>query len=131
MGFDVSQIDAMAAALAAKAEAMAQQADQITRASGLQAVAIGQSNAPVDTGAHRAGIGMDVLGLAHVEVGASTDLIVEVPNRSGPHSVGNSPGERVNCVCSHDAVRVLHRSAAQPVTAADAAAEAPTTLSPA
>ena len=67
----------------------------------------------------------------HVEVGASTDLIVEVPNRSGPHSVGNSPGERVNCVCSHDAVRVLHRSAAQPVTAADAAAEAPTTLSPA
>ena len=73
MGFDASQIDALAAALAAKAEAMAQQADQVTRASGLQAVAIGQSTAPVDTGAHRAGIGMDVLGLAHVEVGASSE----------------------------------------------------------
>lgn len=73
MGADASQIDAMAAALAAKAEAIAQQADQITRTSGLQAVAIAQSNAPVDTGAHRAGIGMDVLGLAHVEVGASSE----------------------------------------------------------
>ena len=73
MGFDVSQIDAMSAALAAKAEAMAQQADQVTRTSGLQAVAIGQSSAPVDTGAHRAGIGMDILGLAHVEVGASSE----------------------------------------------------------
>ena len=67
----------------------------------------------------------------HVEVGAPTDLIVEVPNRSGPHSVGNAPGERVNCVCSHDAVRVLHRSAAQPVTAAVDAADEPASLSPA
>ncbi|RDH77295.1 ABC transporter ATP-binding protein [Mycolicibacterium moriokaense] len=48
----------------------------------------------------------------HVDVGASTALIVEVPNQSGPASVSHRPGERVNCVCTHDAVRVLHRSAA-------------------
>jgi len=52
----------------------------------------------------------------HVDVGAPTDLVVEVPNLAGPQSVSHSPGERVNCVCTHDAVRVLHRSAATPVT---------------
>ena len=54
----------------------------------------------------------------HVEVGAPTDLIVEVPNRSGPQSVTLAQGEAVNCVCTHDAVRVLHRSSAKPVAAA-------------
>ncbi|NVN53063.1 ABC transporter ATP-binding protein [Mycolicibacterium hippocampi] len=52
----------------------------------------------------------------HVEVGAPTDLIVEVPNRSGPQSVTHATGDDVSCVCTHDAVRVLHRSAATPVT---------------
>jgi len=46
----------------------------------------------------------------HVDVGEPTPLIVEVPNHSGPHSVTHQPGEPVNCVCTHDAVRVLHRS---------------------
>ena len=46
----------------------------------------------------------------HVDVGAPTALIVEVPNHFGPASVSHQPGERVNCVCTHDAVRVLHRS---------------------
>jgi spermidine/putrescine transport system ATP-binding protein len=46
----------------------------------------------------------------HVDVGAPIALIVEVPNHSGPASVSRQPGERVNCVCTHDAVRVLHRS---------------------
>jgi spermidine/putrescine transport system ATP-binding protein len=50
----------------------------------------------------------------HVDVGEPTALIVEVPNRSGPHSVTQQPGAPVNCVCTHDAVRVLRRS---PVTA--------------
>src|SRR6478609_7542093 len=48
----------------------------------------------------------------HVDVGAPMALIVEVPNHSGPGSVSHQPGERVNCVCTHDAVRVLHRSSA-------------------
>jgi spermidine/putrescine transport system ATP-binding protein len=57
----------------------------------------------------------------HVDVGAPSALIVEVPNTSGPGSVTHQPGAAVTCVCTHDAVRVLHRSAAQPIT--DAAAE--------
>jgi spermidine/putrescine transport system ATP-binding protein len=48
----------------------------------------------------------------HVDVGAPAALIVEVPNHAGPGSVSHQPGERVNCVCTHDAVRVLHRSSA-------------------
>ena len=52
----------------------------------------------------------------HVDVGAPAALIVEVPNLSGPGSVSHQPGERVNCVCTHDAVRVLHRSSASVIT---------------
>ena len=52
----------------------------------------------------------------HVDVGAPIALIVEVPNHSGPGSVSHQPGERVNCVCTHDAVRVLHRSSAPVIT---------------
>jgi spermidine/putrescine transport system ATP-binding protein len=52
----------------------------------------------------------------HVDVGAPSALIVEVPNASGPGSVTHQPGAAVTCVCTHDAVRVLHRSAAQPIT---------------
>ncbi len=50
----------------------------------------------------------------HVDVGVPTALVVEVPNRSGPQSVPHGAGDRVTCVCTHDAVRVLHRSAAAP-----------------
>ena len=73
MGADASELHALAADLRRQAAAIAAKADMTTRAHGLQAVAIVQSNAPVKTGAHRAGIGMDVLGLAHVEVGASSE----------------------------------------------------------
>jgi len=52
----------------------------------------------------------------HVEVGAPEELVVEVPNRSGPQSVTHTAGQKVNCLCTHDAVRVLHRSSATPVT---------------
>jgi spermidine/putrescine transport system ATP-binding protein len=48
----------------------------------------------------------------HVDVGAPAALIVEVPNHSGPASVTHQPGAKVNCVCTPDAVRVLHRSSA-------------------
>jgi spermidine/putrescine transport system ATP-binding protein len=48
----------------------------------------------------------------HVDVGAATALVIEVPNASGPSSVMHSPGAAVTCVCAHDAVRVLHRSSA-------------------
>ena len=51
----------------------------------------------------------------HVDVGAPAALIVEVPNHSGPRSVTYEPGMAVNCVCTHDAVRVLHRSSAKPI----------------
>jgi spermidine/putrescine transport system ATP-binding protein len=52
----------------------------------------------------------------HVNVGESTDLVVEVPNQAGPQSVTLAPGERVRCECSHDAVRVLTRSTAAVIT---------------
>ncbi|GAB7066572.1 ABC transporter ATP-binding protein [Mycobacterium hodleri] len=52
----------------------------------------------------------------HVDVGAATTLVVEVPNNAGPASVPHSLGARVTCVCAHDAVRVLHRSTASPTT---------------
>jgi spermidine/putrescine transport system ATP-binding protein len=52
----------------------------------------------------------------HVDVGTASALIVEVPNTSGPGSVTHQPGAAVTCVCTQDAVRVLHRSTAQPVT---------------
>ena len=52
----------------------------------------------------------------HVDVGAPAALIVEVPNHSGPGSVSHQPGRTVNCVCTHDAVRVLHRSSASVIT---------------
>jgi spermidine/putrescine transport system ATP-binding protein len=52
----------------------------------------------------------------HVDVGAPSALIVEVPNMSGPGSVTHRPGAAVTCVCTHDAVRVLHRSSAQPIS---------------
>ncbi|MGB3481940.1 MAG: ABC transporter ATP-binding protein [Mycobacterium sp.] len=52
----------------------------------------------------------------HVDVGAPTDLVVEVPNHAGPQSVTLSPGARIHCRCSHDAVRVLTRSPAAVVT---------------
>jgi len=57
----------------------------------------------------------------HVDVGAPTALIVEVPNHAGPRSVRHEPGSKVNCVCTHDAVRVLYRSSAVPI--ADPVAE--------
>ncbi len=77
---------------------------------------------PVGNG-HNAipGVVSQVVFLGHctqvyVDVGAPTALIVEVPNLSGPGSVSHQPGERVNCVCTHDAVRVLHRSSAAVIT---------------
>jgi spermidine/putrescine transport system ATP-binding protein len=47
-----------------------------------------------------------------VDVGESAALVVDVPNHSGPQSVGFQPGMAVSCVCAPDAVRVLHRSPA-------------------
>jgi spermidine/putrescine transport system ATP-binding protein len=64
----------------------------------------------------------------HVDVGAPAALIVEVPNHAGPGSVTHEPGATVNCVCTHDAVRVLHRSTAMPI--ADPVAEQVGALSP-
>jgi spermidine/putrescine transport system ATP-binding protein len=46
----------------------------------------------------------------HVDVGESASLVVDVPNHSGPDSVGYRPGMAVSCVCAPEAVRVLHRS---------------------
>ena len=52
----------------------------------------------------------------HVDVGAPTALVAEMPNHRGPQSVTLKPGATVNCVCTHDAVRVLNRSTATPIT---------------
>ena len=73
MGVNASELRALAAELRQRAAAIPAKVDETTRAFGDRAAAIVQSNAPVDTGAHRAGIGMDMLGLAHVEVGASSE----------------------------------------------------------
>jgi spermidine/putrescine transport system ATP-binding protein len=64
----------------------------------------------------------------HVDVGAPSRLIVEVPNMSGPTSVTHRPGAAVTCVCTHDAVRVLHRSSAKPIS--DPVADEAEELSP-
>ncbi|MCV7301563.1 ABC transporter ATP-binding protein [Mycobacterium barrassiae] len=64
----------------------------------------------------------------HVDVGAPAPLVVEVPNHAGPRSVAHEPGAQVNCVCTHDAVRVLHRSQAQVV--ADPVADEVSALTP-
>ena len=48
----------------------------------------------------------------YVDIGESSNLVVEVPNHAGPRSVTHQPGTAVQCECSHDAVRVLTRSAA-------------------
>ncbi|GAY13687.1 ABC transporter ATP-binding protein [Mycobacterium sp. shizuoka-1] len=57
----------------------------------------------------------------HVDVGEVTALVVDVPNQSGPASVGYAAGMPVTCVCTTDAVRVLARSAATVIN--DPAAE--------
>jgi len=64
----------------------------------------------------------------HVDVGAPAALVVEVPNHAGPGSVAHEPGAQVNCVCTHDAVRVLHRSTAAVV--ADPVADEVDALTP-
>jgi spermidine/putrescine transport system ATP-binding protein len=51
----------------------------------------------------------------HVDVSGPAPLMVEVANHAGPTSVTHEPGASVNCVCTHDAVRILHRSTAVPV----------------
>ena len=48
----------------------------------------------------------------HVDVGESSALVVDVPNHSGPQSVGYATGMGVTCVCAPDAVRVLRASPA-------------------
>lgn len=74
MGADASELRALAAELRQRAAAIPAKVDETTRAYGDRAAGIVQSNAPVGkTGNHRAGIGMDILGLAHVEVGASSE----------------------------------------------------------
>jgi spermidine/putrescine transport system ATP-binding protein len=85
-------------------------------------IALQDASAPVSHG-HNAisGTVSEVVYLGsstqvHVDVGAPSALIVEVPNASGPGSVTHQPGAAVACVCTHDAVRVLHRSTAQPIT---------------
>nr|WP_235010349.1 ABC transporter ATP-binding protein [Mycobacterium sp. 3519A] len=51
----------------------------------------------------------------HVDVSGPAPLMVEVANHAGPTSVTHELGASVNCVCTHDAVRILHRSTAVPV----------------
>ena len=53
---------------------------------------------------------------ASADARSNSTLVVEVPNACGPGSVTHRPGAAVTCVCSHDAVRVLHRSSALPIT---------------
>ncbi|MEI7914753.1 MAG: ABC transporter ATP-binding protein [Mycobacteriaceae bacterium] len=59
----------------------------------------------------------------HVDVGESSALVVDVPNHSGPQSVGYASGMVVRCVCAPDAVRVLRASPASVPAAAAGHAE--------
>jgi len=55
-------------------------------------------------------LGANTQVLVSVAAEAPTPLTVEVPNHSGPGSVGLRPGDEVVCACAPDAVRVLKRS---------------------
>jgi hypothetical protein len=57
-------------------------------------------------------VNLDFACQVHVDVGEPADLVVDVPNHSGPQSAGFHAGMAVNCVCAADAIRVLHRSPA-------------------
>ncbi len=112
-----------------------------TAARGAAAIVIRPERISVQTASEPIGPGRNAIGgtvaqvvylgnctQVHVDVGAPAALIVEVPNHSGPGSVTLEPGAKVNCVCTHDAVRVLHRSTAVPI--ADPVAEQVGVLSP-
>jgi spermidine/putrescine transport system ATP-binding protein len=112
-----------------------------TAAPGAAAIVIRPERISVQTASEPIGPGRNAIGgtvaqvvylgnctQVHVDVGAPAALIVEVPNHSGPGSVTLEPGAKVNCVCTHDAVRVLHRSTAVPI--ADPVAEQVGVLSP-
>lgn len=68
----VSDLAKLIADLGEAGQKLAEKAHQIVTKTGMDAVAIAQSNAPVDTGFHRSGIGMDVTGVAEVEFGATS-----------------------------------------------------------
>jgi len=93
-------------------------------------IALQQPGEPISAG-HNAigGVVTQVVYLGnctqvHVDVGAPTELVVEVANHAGPSSVTHEPGATVNCVCTHDAVRVLVKSSAVPIAnPADMSAE--------
>jgi spermidine/putrescine transport system ATP-binding protein len=59
----------------------------------------------------------------HVDVSESSALVVDVPNHSGPQSVGYATGMGVKCVCAPDAVRVLRASPASASAATTGHAE--------
>ena len=56
------------------------------------------------------GANTQVLVTVDADLQAPAPLTVEVPNHSGPGSVGLRPGDRVVCACAPEAVRVLKRS---------------------
>lgn len=70
---DTSDLDRLADDFRRQQERVLTLSDQATRKAGMDAVAEAQANAPVDTGFHRNSIGMDVLGVARVEVGAASN----------------------------------------------------------
>lgn len=72
MPADASTLRALAAQQATVAANTTRMAGLAVRKSGMDAVAIAQTNAPVDTGFHRGGIGMDNLGPTTVQFGASS-----------------------------------------------------------
>ncbi|MGI9162396.1 MAG: ABC transporter ATP-binding protein [Mycobacterium sp.] len=90
-------------------------------------IAVQQPDQPVPAGCNVIGgtvaevVYLGASTQVHVDVGESAALVVDVPNHSGPQSVGYQPGMAVSCVCAPEAVRVLDRSpaSASPAPAAE------------
>lgn len=68
----MSDLDGLIAGLGSAGGKLRAQGSRIVRKAGSDAAAIAQGKAPVDTGFHRASIGMDVLGELTVAYGCTT-----------------------------------------------------------
>ena len=72
MKWSTDELANLAADLGAAGAEAGRLADQATRKAGLDAVALAQAGAPVDTGFHRSSIGMDAVAPGVVEFGATS-----------------------------------------------------------
>jgi hypothetical protein len=88
---DVSEVKALARDIREHAAITRGRAEEIVAVAGTRTVAIAQQLAPVDTGALRNSIGVDVSGLAF-EAGPTVDYGDFVEQGTAPHLIPNAFG---------------------------------------